>query len=191
MFPALILAGGASSRMGLPKATMLVDGSQMIVRVAHALRDGGCTKLYIAVRDGHQRLELMSSLAHLTDVEFILDEGIERSAKGGLKSALTFCQSRDVSRIQLAPCDVPWIEGGVFKRLREENQAVVMPRSGRLQPLLALVDVTMVLTAMSRAKRGDSLKRVLRSVPNVVVDFEVDGAFRNVNSPRDISTNRF
>ena len=78
----------------------------------------------------------------------------------------------------------------VFKRLREENQAVVMPRSGQLQPLLALVDVTMVLTAMSRAKRGDSLKRVLRSVPNVVVDFEVDGVFRNVNSPSDISTNR-
>ena len=74
MFPALVLAGGASTRMGLPKATMLVDGSQMIVHVAHALRDGGCTKLYIAVRDGHQRLELMSSLTHLTDVEFILDE---------------------------------------------------------------------------------------------------------------------
>ena len=71
MHPALILAGGASTRMGVQKASMLVGGSQMIVRVAHALRDGGCTTLYVAVRDGYQRLELMDSLAHLTDVEFI------------------------------------------------------------------------------------------------------------------------
>ena len=88
MYPALILAGGASSRMGIPKATMLVAGSQMIVHVAHALRDGGCTKLYIAVRDGYQRMELKDSLSHLTDVEFILDGGVERSAKAGIKSAL-------------------------------------------------------------------------------------------------------
>ena len=191
MFPALVLAGGASTRMGLPKATMLIDGSQMIVHVAHALRDGGCKKLYIAVRDGHQRLELMSSLAHLTDVEFILDEGVERGAKAGLTSALKYCQSRDISRIQLAPCDVPWIEGYIFKRLREENQVVVMPHSGQLQPLLSLVDVAATLAAMRKSKRSDSLKRVLQSVPNTVVDFEMEDSFRNVNSPRDISTNRY
>ena len=37
MFPALILAGGASVRMGRNKATMIVDGAPMIVHVAHAL----------------------------------------------------------------------------------------------------------------------------------------------------------
>ena len=53
MYPALILAGGASKRMGKQKATMLIDGVQMVVRVAHALRDGGCSTIYVAVRDGH------------------------------------------------------------------------------------------------------------------------------------------
>ena len=185
MHPALILAGGASTRMGVQKASMLVGGSQMIVRVAHALRDGGCTTLYVAVRDGYQRLELMDSLAHLTDVEFILDNEVERGAKSGLKSALRVCQSNGVSRIQLAPCDVPWIDGSVFKNLRGCNHAVVMPRSGKLQPLLSLIDVNLVLETLQKAKQRDSLKRILRTIPNIIVDFENVNAFRNVNSPSD------
>ena len=186
MYPALILAGGASTRMGVPKSTMIVDGSQMIAHVAHALRDGGCTTLYVAVRDGHQRLDLMNSLSHLTDVEFILDCDVERSAKAGLRSALRICQKRGVTRIQLAPCDVPWMEGVVFKRLREENRMVVMPRSGQLQPLLSLIDIDAVLSAMGRAKMRDSMKRILRSVPYCIVDFADSRPFRNVNSQEDI-----
>ncbi len=185
MYPALILAGGASNRMGTSKATMLVEGSQMVVRVAHALRDGGCTTLYIAVRDGYQRLQLMGALSHLTDVQFVLDDGVERSAKAGLKSALQICKSNGVSRIQLAPCDVPWINSDVFKRLREQTRAVVMPRSKQLQPLLSLVDVDVVLRVLNDAKPRDSLKRILRTVPNIVIDFEDVRAFRNINSLDD------
>ena len=186
MYPALILAGGASTRMGVPKATMIIDGSQMITHVAHALRDGGCTTLYVAVRNGHQRLELMNSLSHLTDVEFILDSDVERSAKAGLRSALRICQKLGITRIQLAPCDVPWVVGDVFKRLREENRAVVMPRSGGLQPLLSLIEIDAVLNAMGRAKMRDSMKRILRSIPYRIVDFADSDGFRNVNSQEDL-----
>jgi len=186
MYPALILAGGASTRMGKPKATMFVEGVPMVVRVAHALRDGGCTTLYVAVRDGLQRLELMSCLSHLTDVYFVLDNDVERSAKAGLKSALNACQSDGVTRIQLAPCDMPWINGEVFKRLRNQTHSVVIPRSGQLQPLLSLVDVDLVVSALQTAKLRDSLKRILRTIPNIVVDFHDDNIFRNVNSPDDL-----
>ena len=41
---------------------------------------------------------LMNSLSHLTDVEFILDEDVERSAKAGLRSALRMCQGRGITR---------------------------------------------------------------------------------------------
>ena len=84
MYPALILAGGASKRMGKNKATMIVEGDPMIVRVAHALRDAGCQSIIVAVRDGHQRHEIMGALRHLTEVEYILDNDLERSAKSGL-----------------------------------------------------------------------------------------------------------
>ena len=186
MYPALILAGGASKRMGRNKATMIVDGSPMIANVAHALRDGGCKSIIVAVRDGFQRQEIMGALSHLSDVQCILDNDLERSAKSGLKSALRECVEMGIERIQLAPCDMPWINSQVFERLREGSRPVVMPRGGHLQPLLSLVDVNVALGALERAEMRASLKNTLRSVPCQIVDFAKGVQFRNVNASADL-----
>ena len=186
MYPALILAGGASKRMGRNKATMIVEGDPMIVRVAHALRDAGCQSIIVAVRDGYQRHEIMGALRHLTDVEYILDNDLERSAKSGLRSALRICAAKGIQRIQLAPCDTPWINSQVFERLQEGSRAVMMPKGEQLQPLLSLIDVDVVLSALDRAPMRASLKRPLQSVPNRIVDFAASGCFRNVNAPDDL-----
>ena len=187
MYPALILAGGASKRMGRNKATMIVEGSPMIANVAHALRDGGCKSIIVAVRDGVQRQEIMGALSHLSDVQCILDNDLERSAKSGLKSALTQCAKMGIERIQLAPCDMPWINSQVFERLREGSRPVVMPRGGHLQPLLSLVDVNVALGALERAEMRASLKNTLRSVPCQIVDFAKGVQFRYANAPDDLS----
>ena len=186
MYPALILAGGASKRMGKNKATMIVEGDPMIVRVAHALRDAGCQSIIVAVRDGHQRHEIMGALRHLTDVEYILDNDLERSAKSGLRSALRICAAKGIQRIQLAPCDTPWINSQVFERLQEGSRAVMMPKGEHLQPLLSLIDVDVVLSALDRAPMRASLKRTLRSVPNQIIAFADNSCFRNVNAPDDL-----
>ena len=81
---------------------------------------------------------------------------------------------------------MPWMVGDVFKRLREESRAVVMPRSGGLQPLLSLIEIDAVLNAMGRAKMRDSMKRILRSIPYRIVDFADSDGFRNVNSQEDL-----
>ena len=186
MYPALILAGGASTRMGRNKATVLVDGVAMIVRVAHALRDAGCRPIIIAVRDMFQRQEVLAVLNHLTDVECVLDTILERGARSGLTSALKICQEMGVERLQLAPCDVPWINSQVFERLREGSEDVVMPKGKRLQPLLSLVKVDSVLSALERFSSDLSLKDVMRGVPYMTVNFDENGGFRNINSQNDL-----
>jgi molybdopterin-guanine dinucleotide biosynthesis protein A len=186
MYPALILAGGASTRMGRNKATMIVDGSPMIVHVAHALRNAGCTTIIVAIRDGFQRQEIHSALSHMTDVEYILDVDLERSAKSGLKSALRICSERGIERVQLAPCDTPWIQGQVFKRLQNGSKPVMMPKGKKHQPLLSLIDVAPVLSVLEKVPMRTSLTDTLRSVPNEIVAFAEDRCFRNVNTPTDL-----
>jgi molybdenum cofactor guanylyltransferase len=188
MYPALILAGGASKRMGKNKATMVVEGSAMISRVAHALRDAGCTSIFVAVRDGFQRREIMGALTHLTDVQCILDNDLERSAKSGLRSALRECAEMGIKRIQLAPCDMPWIRPQVFERLREGSRPVMMPKGEHLQPLLSLIDVETVLAALERAEMRASLKNTLRSVPCQIIEISDKVCFRNINSLSDMNS---
>ena len=188
MYPALILAGGASKRMGKNKATMVVEGSAMISRVAHALRDAGCTSIFVAVRDGFQRREIMGALTHLTDVRCILDNDLERSAKSGLRSALRECAEMGIERIQLAPCDMPWIRPQVFERLREGSRPVMMPKGEHLQPLLSLIDVKTVLAALERAEMRASLKNTLRSVPCQIIEISDKVCFRNINSLSDMGS---
>ena len=186
MYPALILVGGASKRMGRNKATMIVDGSPMVAKVAHALRDGGCKSIIVAVRDGFQRQEIMGALSHLSDVQCILDNDLERSAKSGLRSALRECVEMGIERIQLVPCDMPWINSQVFERLREGSRPVIMPRGEYLQPLLSLVDVKVALGALEQAEMRASLKNTLRSVPCQIMDFAEGSQFRNANAPADL-----
>ena len=173
--------------MGGNKATMIVDGSTMISRVAHSLRDGGCTSILVAVRDGFQRREVMGALSHLSNVECILDNDLERSAKSGLKSALRECEKMGIKRVQLAPCDMPWINPQVFERLREGSRPVIMPRNVHLQPLLSLVDVSVALSALERAGMRTSLKNTLRSIPCQIVDFSRWDGFRNINAASDLN----
>ena len=188
MHPALILAGGASKRMGRNKATMIVDGSLMIVSVAHALREAGCKTILGAARDGFQRREIMGALSHLTDVRCILDNDLQRSAKSGLRSALRECAEMGIERIQLAPCDMPWVRPQVFERLREGGAPVMMPKGEHLQPLLSLVEVEVVLAALERAEMRASLKNILRSVPCQIIEFSDKVGFRNVNSLNDMGS---
>ena len=91
-----------------------------------------------------------------------------------------------IERIQLAPCDMPWINSQVFERLREGGRPVVMPRGERLQPLLSLVDVDVVLGALERADMRASLKNTLRSVPCQIMNFAEGVQFRNANAPADL-----
>ncbi|MDP6906597.1 MAG: molybdenum cofactor guanylyltransferase [Candidatus Thalassarchaeaceae archaeon] len=190
MYPALILAGGASSRMGQDKASMIVGGLPMIVRVAHSLRGAGCSPIIVAVRNGYQRQEIWGLLSHLTEIEFVLDRGAERGVVSALQSALRVCLERGIDEIQLAPCDIPWVDSNIIKRLkREKDCPIVIPRSTRLEPLLALTDVQRLLQAIESRPPNSSLQNIMCSVPHRVImmgDLEAL-SFKNINRPSDLA----
>jgi molybdopterin-guanine dinucleotide biosynthesis protein MobB len=179
---AVILAGGASRRMGEDKALLRLEGRTFLERVAEAL--SGFEEVLLSVgpsrRYGSVRLRVVE------------DRADDCGPMGGLYSALKACESR---RLLAVSCDMPLLTREfaeyLFSRAEDGYDALVpVTRDGRVQPLCAVYAerAAGVLEAcLARGGRGitDALGKMkvkylpLRHTPYA------DKTLWNVNTPEE------
>jgi molybdopterin-guanine dinucleotide biosynthesis protein A len=101
----VVLAGGASRRMGVDKALVEVDGVAMAARVARALTEGGCNPVLCQGGDAEALATL--GLAVIAD---------SQPGGGPLAGILDALAAAD-SDIVVTACDLPWLDGDTVHRL--------------------------------------------------------------------------
>lgn len=136
-----ILCGGASRRMGRPKALVLIDGVPMALRVASALRDGGATQVVLVGGDPTWSADL--------DLPQVPDRWPGEGPLGGLATAVLNARSTagDTADAQaavvvlVAACDQPWLDGVSLRLLVSTleahpgvDAALALTGPGRRQP---------------------------------------------------------
>jgi molybdenum cofactor guanylyltransferase len=172
-----VLVGGASRRMGRPKALIDVGGSPMAVRVAEALGDGGCAPVRL-VGDG--------TLPDDVGYPVVGDRWPGEGPLGGVITALLDAGGDVV----VAACDLPDLDAATVRAIRDapgaDEAEAVVATTDRLEPALArwnqraLEQLTALFAAGERA-----LHAALGSLD--VIEVAVDPtALRNVNSPGDL-----
>lgn len=176
----VVLAGGRSERMGSDKATMVVGGKPMVVRVADAMWEAGCR--HVECQGG--------------DLVAIREYGIEVLADSnpGDGPVAAICDALDrhpTSSVVVAACDLVDVDSATIRQ-------VVDAGIGRddADVAVAVTDGERHLVAWWRAGTGDRLLAVLgEGVTSyraalarfVTVDVEVEpGAVRNLNTPTDV-----
>lgn len=120
---AVILTGGASRRMGSDKATLLVEGQPMAVRIAHELLNAGLPVTVLG-RDP------------LADCAFIEDA---EEHQGPLSALRRFVPSK--AFVFVASCDMPLFRAEVVTQLQSaigEHEAALPVLDSRRQPLCGL-----------------------------------------------------
>ncbi|HEY7281808.1 MAG TPA: molybdenum cofactor guanylyltransferase [Actinomycetota bacterium] len=181
----LLLAGGASSRMGVDKASLEIDGEPLARRVTDLL-SGACDSILVASGDG-ERLAWLG-LPQVADIE--PDAGPLGGLIAGLEAATT-------PLMAVVAVDMPDASAAVFDLLarRAPGHDAAVPRTGRgLEPLHAVYAAAASRILRRAFDDGErSVTRALARLDVVVVEpdewapADPSGRFaRNLNRPSDL-----
>ncbi len=127
----VILAAGASSRMGQPKALLDFDGRTCLEIALESVRGLGTP---VVVLGAHR--EQIQSRVRLGSVQLALNEDHERGEVSSLKAGLS-CLAPSAAGFLLRPVDFPLVSSeevdslvGVFLRDRDADKALFVPSYG-------------------------------------------------------------
>ena len=152
-FTTIVLAGGASSRMGRPKALLPFGSETLIERVVG--RFAPCSSEVIVVRGPHVRLPSLPK-----EVRVVADEVPLHGPVAGIRYGLAAART-DLAFV--CGCDHPFLEPAIARhhaeRSTDRNGAIIVSR-GVPQPLLAVyrkrvatIAATMLASGERRAVR--------------------------------------
>lgn len=179
----VVLAGGASSRFGSPKAAAELAGRPLISYPLDAMRAAGLPVLIVAKADND-----------LTDLaggaELLVEPDEPRHPLRGIVSALQYA----TGPIVVCACDMPFVGGGVIKMLAglPDNLAVAQaggfpqPMLGRYTP--AVLDVLAESLAAEVSVRDTLIRAGARLLPpEALAPFgDPDRIVRDIDTREDL-----
>ncbi|MES2523358.1 MAG: nucleotidyltransferase family protein [Gemmatimonadota bacterium] len=196
---ALVLAAGASERLGTPKQLLLGrDGRPLVSGVVHALREAGCEPIAVVV--GAHAEDVTHALIEDAAAVFLVahrgwSEGMGSSIRAGIATISTHGLMADIDAVLIAACDMPTADGAHFRALR----GAAASTNGHMRVASAYtaqdgVTVTRGIPAVfPRADwpellglAGDRGAKALLERPDTVTVPLVDGSF-DLDTPEDVA----
>ena len=178
-FSGIVLNGGRSSRMGIPKGEMDFLGRPLIERSIDALVEAGASEVIIV---GGKPF-----VANAKGVRSVEDVYPDEGPLGGLITGLL---NAHMDQAVVLSNDLMSIDGSTIRRILDFGQRadVVVPMAGGApQVLTALWKVSCVKVLESAFKSGSrSLKSILTDLDVVEISELDDAKFVNANTQSDI-----
>ncbi|WP_409966984.1 molybdenum cofactor guanylyltransferase [Bengtsoniella intestinalis] len=168
---AVLMAGGASSRMGTPKAHLPIGRYCFAECLLYTLRQ--FDQCFISANEGFTEFGL----------PIIPDKVQNIGPLGGIYTAL---QTADTPYVLVVPCDCPLLSlemiEALFSGLEQGCSCVLSVMGGRINPLFAIYKKTLLPTIEAQIKTGHY--SVLRCCAQAAyVPIEIDSALVNINTP--------
>ncbi len=180
MLGAVVLAAGASSRMGRPKALLEFDGVPAIERVCAALVEGGCDRVIAVLGADADAIEP----AVPSGVEVVRHDAWQDGRTSSVKVGLEVLLRTDA--VLIAPVDRPLFTPTDVKTLAQSEKPLAVPAyDGKTgHPLLVRRDVYDEIMALSDE---EPLNQVVYEDEDRVdeVPTENPGVLVNLDTPED------
>ena len=190
MIAGIVLSGGASTRMGQPKALLPtgVDGETFVGRLVRTFRAAGIDDLVVVTRPG---LDVDRALAGLDPPPRVVEN--TRPDRGQLSSLLTGLAAVDrpgLEAVMVTIVDQPLVSASTLSALvaayRRHRGPIVRPVRGEAHGHPVIFDRAL-FEELRGADPARGAKMVLRAHEREILAVEVDdaGAFIDVDSPDD------
>lgn len=179
----LLLAAGAGTRFGGPKALVELSGELLVERGVRLLTEGGCDPLVAVLGAAADRVQAVTSLPYVV-VAAGWAEGMGTSLRAGLDDLV---RRPDVQACVIALADQPLVGAGAVVLLRQawEAGAVAAVATYDGRPRNPVLLDRSVWSEVAVGATGDTGAREwLRAHPEQVVPVPCDGT----GSPYDIDT---
>ena len=192
MIPGVVLAAGASSRMGRPKALLPTDvaGETFLTRIIRTLREAEVDDVVVVM--GKDADAIRQAVQGDLEPRFIENPEPEAGQLSSLLVALRAVDHPGVRGMLVALVDVPLVSAETVRRAfvlaayRRSGAPVVRPVSGGRHGHPVIFDRA-VFAELRRADPHIGAKAVVRAHQAAVVDVEVEdaGAVADVDTPAD------
>ena len=186
MVPGIVLAAGASSRMGVPKPLLTLGNQTFLSRILEAFRDGGVPSAVVVVRPGVPGVE--GEVARAGFGRLVENPVPDAGQLSSLVTGLDAVDAPDVTGVLVTLVDVPLISAVTVRAVLDQGTASraeilrAVHRGRHGHPVLfkrALFD------ALRRADPAQGAKAVVRSHPVEDVEVGDAGITEDVDTPED------
>ena len=187
---AVVLAAGASRRMGIPKQLVAVDGRPMLVRIVECVLAAGVDPVIIVLGAYADEIRLLLAGKPVTVVmNRQWEEGLASSLRAGLAAV------GQAEAVLFVPADMPRLTPGAIRAIIDEYRAtgktIIVPtcRGQRGNPVLFARSWFPQLAQL----RGDVGGRVLVAAHQAdvhAVEIGDEGILLDIDTPDDLSKKR-
>jgi molybdenum cofactor cytidylyltransferase len=185
---AVVLAAGAASRFGSPKALARLDGRPILEHVLDAVRDAGIREVVVVL--GHAADEIEEGITWLD--ERLLRNPDPRFLSSSLQLGVAAAAALEPppSAVVIVLGDQPRTRSDVIRALvsaaRSSDRPVVVPRyaeGGGANPTLLKADA---FELVDEATGDRGLGPVLAADPDLVLEVPVPGSNPDIDTPGDL-----
>jgi molybdenum cofactor cytidylyltransferase len=187
----VVLAAGASRRMGRPKALLSFGpgGEPFVVRIVRTMFDAGLLHAIVVHRPADAALR--STVAPLgPGVTTIANPEPERGQLSSLLTAIERAEDMGAHGVLVMPVDIPAVRAGTIRLALDEfrrNAAPIVRVTHRTQHGHPVIFGAGTFDELRRADSALGAKAVLRAHAGALIDLEVDdpGVLSDVDVPED------
>jgi CTP:molybdopterin cytidylyltransferase MocA len=189
---AVVLAAGKGTRLGYPKAALVVQDQWMLPILMKALRLGGATRITLVLSKESQ--QAIQNLGETGADALILNPSPEDGRMSSVFLGIQSTQSEEALLIH--PCDIPLLSPDVLLKMRRAWQREPNPQelfvrpvtsAGRGgHPLLIGADLVPKLQALPAGQNlRDFMRQHSERILNVTIPRD-PGPFLDVNTPEQL-----